>query len=54
MCKKLQNSAVITDIFMKFGMKVLNWTLNDSKNFHEKQALDGEIIEFNNTNKFQK
>ena len=33
MCKNVQNSAVIADIFMKFGTKVLNWTLNDSRNF---------------------
>ena len=36
---------------MKFGKKVLNWTLNDSRNFYQKQAIDGEIIELNNTNK---
>ena len=54
MCKNVQNSAAIADIFMKFGTKVLNWTLNDSRNFYQKQTLDGEIIEFNNTNKFQK
>ena len=52
--QNVKNSAVIADVFMKFGMKVLYWTLNDSRNFDQKQALDGEIIEFNNTNKFQK
>ena len=41
-------------IFMKFGTKVLNWILNDSRSFYLKQTLDGEIIEFGNTNKFQK
>ena len=54
MCKNVQNSAVIADIFMKFGMNVLNWTLNDSRDFYQKQKLDGEIIEVNITNKFQK
>ena len=54
MCKNVQNTAVIVDIFMKFGTNVLNWTPNDYRNFHQKQALDGEIIEFNNTNKLQK
>ena len=53
MCKNVQNSVVIADIFIKFGTKVLNWTLNDYRNFYQKQALDGKIIEFNNTNKFQ-
>src|ERR1700761_4393335 len=46
MCKNSQNAAVIADIFMKFGTKVLNWTLNDSKNFYYKQTLDREIIKF--------
>src|ERR1700761_7879444 len=46
MCNNVQNSAVIADIFMKFGTKVLNWTLNDSRNFYWKQTLDGEIIKF--------
>ena len=54
MCKNKQNSAVMTAIFIKFGTKVLNQTLNDSRNFYQKQALDGEITAFNNTNKFQK
>ena len=52
MCNNVQNSAVIADIYMKVGTKVLNWTLNDSRKFHEKQALHGEIIKFNNANKF--
>ena len=42
MCKNVQNSAVIADIFMKFDTNVLNW------------ILDGKIIEFSNTNTFQK
>ena len=46
MCKNVQNSAFSADIFMKFGTKVLNWALNDSRNFYYKQTLDGEIIEF--------
>ena len=54
MCNNVQNSAAIADIFMKYGTKVYNWTLNDFRNFNQKQALDGEIIELNNTNKFQK
>ena len=54
MCKNVQNSAVMADIFMKFGMKMLNGALNNSKNFYQKQALDGKIIEFNNTSKFEK
>ena len=44
----------MADIFMKFGTKVLKWTLNNFRNFYQKQALDGEIIEFNNNKKFQK
>ena len=31
---------------MKFGRKVLNWTLNDFRKFYLKQTLDGEIIPF--------
>ena len=54
MRKNVQNSAVMADIFMKFGTKVLNWTLNDSRNFYQKKVLDGEVIKFINTNKFQK
>ena len=54
MCNNVQNSAVIKDIFMKFDTKVLNWTLNDYRNFYQKQALDGEIMEFNNTKKIPK
>ena len=54
MCKSVQNSAVIADIFMKFGKNVLNWILNDFRNPYYKQALDGKIIEFSNTNTFQK
>ena len=54
MCKNVQNSAIMADIFMKFGTKMLNWILNDPRNFYQKQSLDGEIIECNNTNKFQK
>ena len=34
MRKNAQNSAVIADIFMKFGTKVLNWTLNNATNFY--------------------
>jgi len=33
MCNNVQNSAVIGGIFMKFGTKVLNGTLNDCGNF---------------------
>ena len=54
MCKNVQNSATIIRIFMKFVTEMLNWGLNDSRNFYQKQALDGKIIEFNNSNKFQK
>ena len=54
MYKNVQNSAVMADIFIKLGTQVLNWILNDSRNFYWKQALDSEIIEFNNTKKFQK
>ena len=54
MRKNVQNSAVMADICIKFGIKVLNWTLNDFRNFYQEQTLDGEFIEFNNTNIFQK
>ena len=46
MCKNVQISAVIADIFLKFGANMLNWILNDPRNFYQKQTLDGEIIEF--------
>ena len=54
MCQNVQTSAIIADIFIKFGTKVLNWTLNGFRNFYQKQTLDGEIIELNNTNKLKK
>ena len=34
MCKNVQNSAAVADIFMKFGTKMLNWSLNDSRDFY--------------------
>ena len=46
MCKNVQSSAVIAGIFMKFGMNMLNWILNDPRNFYQKQTLDSEITEF--------
>ena len=46
MCNNVHNSAVIAVIFMKFCTNMLNQTLYDSRNFYQKQTLDGKIIQF--------
>ena len=43
MCKKVYNSAARPHISMKFGTKVLNWTLNDPGNLYYKQTPGNEI-----------
>ena len=43
MCKKVYNSAARPGILIKFGTKVLNWTLNDPRNLYYKQTPDNEI-----------